>query len=194
VLLVGGDEGKPRDAAEWLGDLALVAVWALPAVVALLGRDRFVFLAAAAVLALVVVPTTFSVSLLFVVPAVLYVVAAVAADDRPQWAGALVALAVVVVGAGAGATLFALTEGRCWEYEVRADGTTVSRTVPTEGRWEETDGGVGGSGGAHAAGDGVVEAGGGCEDRTTLAGGILALVLVGAAAALAATGRRLPAE
>ena len=169
-------------------------MWALPAVVALLGRDRFVFLIAAAVLALLVVPTTFSVSLLFVVPAALYVVAAVAAEDRLRWAGALVALAVVVVGAGAGATLFALTEGRCWEYEVRADGSTLSRTVPTEGRWEETDGRVGGSGGGHSLGDGVVEAGGGCEDRPTLAGGILAVALVGAAGALAATGRRPAAE
>ena len=46
-----------------------------------------------AVLALLVVPTTFSVSLLFVLPAALYLVAAVGADDRPRWAGALVALA-----------------------------------------------------------------------------------------------------
>ncbi len=128
------------------------------------------------------------------VPAALYVAAAATTDDRPRWAGGLAALAVVVLGAAAGVTFFALTEGRCWEYEVRADGTTVSRTVPTEGRWEPTDGGIGASGGPHVieAGSYVVEAGGGCEDRTTLAGAILTLVLVAASAAgVGVLGRRL---
>ena len=193
VLLVAGDEGEPRDMAALLGDVALVALWALPAVVALVGRDRLLFLVAAAVLALLVVPATFSLSLLMVVPAALYVAAAATSDDRPEWAGGLAALAVVVLGAAAGVIFFALTEGRCWEYEVRADGTTASRTVPTEGRWEPTNGGVGGSGGPHVIGAGsdVVEAGGGCKDRTTLAGAILALVLVSVSAGLGVLGRCL---
>jgi hypothetical protein len=193
LLLVTGDEGEPRDATSLLGDLAVLALWALPAVVALAGRQRHLFLLAAGVLALLVVPTTFSLSLLMLVPAVLYVAAAATSGDRPRLAGAVTALAVVVLGAAAGVTVFALTEGRCWEYETRADGTTVSRTVPTEGRWESTNGGVGGSGGPHVieAGSEVVEAGGGCKDRTTLAGAMLALVLVSASAGVGVLGPRL---
>ena len=191
VFLLTGDEGKPRDAADWLGDVAFVAVWALPAVVAVLGGRRFPFLLAAAILAFLAVPTTFSVSLLFVFPALLYVLAAAAADEPARLAGALAALAAVLLGAGAAASLFTLTEGRCWEYEVRSDGATVSRTVPTEGRWERRDGSVGGSGSSHAVGDGVVEAGGGCGDRATLAGGLLALGLAGACAGVGRLGRRL---
>jgi hypothetical protein len=189
VLVLTGDEGKPPDAVQWLGDLALVAVWALPAVVALLARNRFVFLLAAAVLALLVVPTTHSVSLLFVAPAVLYLLGAVRTHDRPRWMGAVVGLAVVATGAAAGVTLLAATEGRCFEYEVRADGTTVSRTVPTEGRWERRDGTIGGSSRPQTLGEGVVEAGGGCEDRTTAGGAILALVLAAAAAGIPAVAR-----
>ena len=192
AFLLTGDEGEPRDAAAWLGDLAFVSLWALPAVVALVARDRLALLVAAGVLALLVVPTTFSLSLLMVVPGVLYLVAAArTSEDRRGRPGAVAALAVVLLGAGAGVTAFALTEGRCWEYEVRADGTTVSRTVPTEGRWERTNGGVEGSGGFLEAGGDVVEAGGGCEDRTTLVGAIIALVLATASAGLGVVGRRL---
>jgi hypothetical protein len=193
VLVVTGDEGEPRDATEWLGDFALGAAWALPAAVALLAGRRGELLAAASLLALLVVPTTFSLSLLLAVPALLYLLAFGTAGGCLTSGGAVVALVVVVLGAGAVALLLGATEGRCWEYEVRSDGSTVSRTVPTEGRWERTDGTVGGSSSTAVLGGDVVEAGGGCEDRTTLLGAVLALALTiaGLVAALAGRGPRL---
>ncbi len=192
ALILAGDDPRPRDAADWLRSLAFFAVWALPALLALPGERRPEFLLAAAGLALLLVPTTFSLSLLLLVPALLYVVALAGTEGRATWRGALPALAAVVIGAGAAATLTGLTEGHCWEYEIRADGTATSRTVPTEGRWEHTDGGVGGSSGTHVlGGDDVVEAGGGCEDRTTATGAAVALVLVAGAAGAAVSGARL---
>jgi hypothetical protein len=185
-------EGRPTDFVYWLGELALVAVLVLPALVALGSRrGRPLLLVAAALLCAFLAPLSAVLTLPLVLSAVLYAVVYGRARGGTRGGDALVAAGVVVAGVAALAPFLILTDGVCWEYERRADGTTVSRTVPTEGRWEERNGGgVGGGGAVGPLGGDVVEAGGGCEDRLSALGATVSLALVASAALGAGVPRR----
>ncbi len=179
ALRLLGDDERPRTGADWLAESALLGVWLLPALVALAGRREPGPLLAAAGLAVLAAWTSFSVTLALLLCAVLYVLGAVRPEAERLAGRALVAVvAVLALGVGARAAAFSDTEEVCWEYVVRADGTTSSRIVAaSDARATPVLGGA------------LVEAGGGCEDRPTVPASLATLFLAAGAVGLAASRR-----
>lgn len=169
--LLDRSERRP-DGLDVLGNVALFAVYAAPALLALLAlRGRPLLLLPAAVLAFLLAFTALSgVSLVLLLPGAAYLAAFLAAGAPPSrgLAPAVLVLGAVALGVAAFAALFVQTELVCWRYEVRADGTNTYEHVPAEEF----------SSSATAGGD-VVEAGGGCEDRPTTPAALASLGLVG---------------
>lgn len=131
--------------------LALGLIYALPAAVGGLGAwaGRRSLLAAAAVACAVGSVLSFSgITLLFLIPALLFALAAAApggayaasrgAPDAPKagrdWSGAFVgltlAVALVALMVGSAVSLLALTEAQCWIGEENPDGVIVYEIVP----------------------------------------------------------------
>ncbi len=185
-MRVFGDSGEPpKTAADWLGEVAFFAVYAAPSVLALLAlRGRRSVLLSAAVLSTLLSWTAFSgVTLVLLVPATAY---ALAYLRLRGWNDAgPVAWMVVAVAAGYAAfwALFAHEDMYCWQYVVRADGTTTHTMVSEQQAMS-----------GQTIGTVVREAGGGCDDRITPVESIASLSLVGLAIVgtrVGARGRRL---
>ena len=117
----------PERSVEWLGDLALAAVYAVPAVLALVGlRGRPSLLAAGGVLGIALAFTAFSgVALVLVVPSALYLVGygkAPGTGAKFRIPPLLVLLLTLALGVGALFVLFAHNDPICWAVRNTAAG------------------------------------------------------------------------
>ncbi|HSJ94971.1 MAG TPA: hypothetical protein VK896_13135 [Gaiellaceae bacterium] len=173
------DDEPPLDAAGALGDLALAAAYAVPALLALVAlRGRPLLLFPAAGLAFLFSFTALSgVSLVLLIPAAAYLVGFLRAAPPAgrAVAGVTVVLVVVALGVASFLGLFARGELVCWRYEVRENGEKSYERVPADVFSSSVQAGVG-----------VTEAGSGCEERPTVSAalaslGLLALLLLVAA-------------
>lgn len=172
-MRVFADHGvPPRSAADWLGEVAFVAVYAAPSVLALLAlRDRYGALLSASVLSALLSWTAFSgVTLVLLVPAAAYAVAYVRVRAWDGASSPLWSLVAVAAGYAAFCALFARDDPYCWKYVVHADGTTTFATVSDQGAMS-----------GQKLGRGASEAGGGCHDRVTPLESMASLSLAGLA-------------
>lgn len=183
------DDGPTLDAAGALGDLALAAAYAVPALLALVAlRGRPLLLLPAAGLAFLFSFTALSgVSLVLLIPAAAYLVGFLRAAPPAgrAVAGVTVVLVVVALGVASFLGLFARGELVCWRYEVRENGVRSYERVPAD-EMSFVENGQRVFSSSVQAGVGVTEAGSGCEERPTVPAalaslGLLALLLLVAA-------------
>ena len=160
----------PKSGADWAGEGAFFAVYAAPAALAIIGlRARHDALLSASVLSALLSATAFSgVTLVLLVPAAAYAAAYLGLRQRNDARSPLWSLVPVAAGYAAFWALFAVDDPYCWQYVVRADGTTTFSTVPGQ---EAMSG--------HTLGPSDREAGGGCDDRITLLESVTSLGLAG---------------
>lgn len=190
VLLVAAQRGEPPSAGTVLHAVALASLYAVPGVLSFLGlRSRPGLLAAAAVMGYALLPTSFSVTPLLVIPSTLVLAAFQRRRPgfRPRIPTMVAALAAVTVAAACFGLLVLDPGTRCWTYEQSPGGPRIFHTAPV------TDGGL--SAGPVPPGPQGGTSGGGCDQdlfspvRSLAALGVLGTFL---GAACWAGARRAP--
>ena len=182
-----GTKHPVHEAEWWIGDAALASVFALPAVIGLIAlKRREELFVGAAVLSLVLsaVLLVSVATLPLVIPGVLFLVAARRVARKPERAGRVAAVTLVVLGIAVGALVVLIFAPRtvvCWHETEYTDGTTLLARDYISER-QSSDGSVTMTGGPPT--EGVLSDGGGCTDgvfppaRSLVALGMVASVVL----------------